>query len=248
MNRTCASCVASCIAFLAPLVLEVRADPIQMTVTGNAGLGPVNYSQILPVDTVEDGYASYPGTLGSKTVGPEPTGSINVPISLTIGLTDTAAPGAQGLTLSLSGSLTGQFLPSNSPVNPSADPGVEGSGTISEITISGLDPATHQVVSATTYGPNGVLGADVLAQFAAISSIPQPLLAMLTTPSQYNVIPDMGGGIMGDYYEQMVINPLSTVTPIPTPEPTPFALLGLATVSYLVKRAQAARKASIPRS
>ena len=110
MYRSFASRLSFCIALLVPLGLEVRADAIRMTVTGNAGFGAVNYSQVLTSDALADGYTSPPGTLGSSHVGASPDGPIDAPISLTIGLSDTAAPGSQGLTLSLSGSLTGQFV------------------------------------------------------------------------------------------------------------------------------------------
>jgi hypothetical protein len=244
MYRSCASRLSFCIALLTPLGLEARADPIQMTVTGNAGFGPVNYTQVLADDTLGGGYYSPPGALGSKMVGPAPTGPINAGISLTIGLTDTASPGSQSLTLSLGGSLTGQFIPWDAPGNPSGEPGVVGSGTIDTITINGLNPATNLVVSATTQGPNGMLSAVALAQFASISGLPQSLLATLTTPGQYQIMPNMGDGIEGDYYGSMSITSLS---PVPAPEPTPLALLGLATVAYLVRRARASWRDSIPR-
>ncbi len=241
MYRSCASCFSFCIALLVPLGLEVRADPIRMTISGNAGFGPVNYSQVLPDDTVDVGYSNPPGgTLGSRIVGPLPAGPINAPISLTIGLTDTALAGSQGLTLSLTGSLTGQFVPADAPGSGTGDPGVIGSGTINTITINGLDPATNQVVSATIQGPNGMLSAVALAQFSSISGIPQSLLALLTTPGQYQILPDMGGGVEGVYYGILWVPPLSPGAPVPAPEPTPLALLGLATVAYLAKRARAA--------
>ena len=157
MYRSFASRLSFCIALLVPLGLEVRADAIRMTVTGNAGFGAVNYSQVLTSDALADGYTSPPGTLGSSHVGASPDGPINAPISLTIGLTDTTAPGSQGLTLSLTGSLAGQFVSGVAPGNTSGDPYVVGRGTINAITISGLDPTTNQVVSATIQGPNGML-------------------------------------------------------------------------------------------
>jgi hypothetical protein len=244
MSRTCASRLAFCIAFLAPLGVEVRADPIQMTVTGWSGIGTVNYSQVLPAGTVDTGYSSGQSpVMGSRTVGAGPTGPINAPISLTIGLADTALPGSQGLTLSLTGALTGQFVPWDAPGNFSGDPSVNGSGTISTIAISGLDPATNQIVSATIDGPNGTLSASALAQFASISGIPESQLAMMTTPSQYSIMPMMGGGIQGIYYGVLEIAPLSS--PVPAPEPAPLAVLGLASVAYLVRRARAGRKDSL---
>jgi hypothetical protein len=60
-------------------------------------------------------------------------------------------------------------------------------------------------------------------------------------------MPDVGGGFEGIYSEFMWITPLSPGAPVPAPEPTPLALLGLATVAYVVKRARAAWKDSIPR-
>ena len=247
MYRSRASRLSFFIALLALLGLEVRADPIKITVTGNAGFGTVNYSQVLSDDTLDGGYSSPPGTLGSSIVGPSPSGPINAPISLTIGLADTASPGSQGLTLSLAGSLTGQFISSNAPGNASGDPYVVGSGTINAITINGLDPASNQVVSATTQGPDGMLSAAALAQFASISGIPQSLLAMLTMPGQYHIMPDLGGGTNGVYSGDMWITPVSSVAAVPAPEPTPFALLGLVTVAHLVRRARGAWKSSIPR-
>ena len=244
MYRSCASCVSVCIALLVTLGLEVRADAIRMTVTGDAGFGAVNYSQVLTDDTIASGYASPPGTLGSRDLGPLPNGPINAPISLTIGLTDTATPGSQGLTLSLTGSLSGQFIPASAP-GSGGDPGVAGSGTINAITINGLDPTTNQVVSATIQGPNGMLSAAALGQFASISGIPQSLLALLTTPGQYQILPNMGGGVQGVYYGMMWIPPLSPGAPVPAPEPTPLALLGMATVAYLFRRTRAAWKDSM---
>lgn len=235
MYRTFALRLAVCIAFLAPLGLEARADPIRMTVTGNAGFGSVNFSDELADDILASGYASPPGTLGSRTVGPSPSGPIDSPISLTIGLTDTAASGSQGLTLSLSGSLTGQFVPGGSPGGVGG-PQVIGNGTINAITINGLDPATNQPVSATIQGPNAMLDAVALERFASLGSIPQPLLAMLTTPSQYRITPYIGGGVNGIYHGSM------TITPLPVPEPAPVVLLGLTTVAYLARRVRAARK------
>ena len=161
MYRSRASRLSFCIALVALVGLEVRADPIRMTVTGNAGFGTVNYSQVVTDASLEGGYSSFPPTLGSRIVGPSPTGPINAPIALTISLADTASPGSQGLTLSLAGSLTGQFVPWNAPGN-SGDPQVVGSGTIDAITINGLDPATNRVVSATTQGPDGMLNAVAL--------------------------------------------------------------------------------------
>jgi hypothetical protein len=216
-----------------------------MTVTGNAGIGPVDFSAVLADGTLDGGYVTPSGTLGTKTVGPDPTGPIDSPISLTISLTDTAAPGSNGLTLKLSGSLTGQFLPYNAPNSPNfGDPSVMGRGTINAITVSGNDPATNQVVSVTTQAPNGMLSAAALAQFASIGSIPQPLLATLTTPGRYRFMPTMGGGVNGIYSELLWITPLSQVAAVPAPEPAPFALLGFASVAYLVRRARAARQGS----
>ncbi len=111
MYRILGSGLGFCIVFAAALGLEVRADAIQMTMTGNAGFGPVNYTQVLSNSVLETGFSDL--TLGSRTVGAIPSGSIDAPISLTIGLSDLDAPGSQGLTLSLSGTLTGQFIPYN---------------------------------------------------------------------------------------------------------------------------------------
>jgi hypothetical protein len=93
-------------------------------------------------------------------------------------------------------------------------------------------------VSATVQGPNGTLDAAALAQFASIGNIPQSLLAPLTTPGQYQVDGDMGGGVDGDYYESLWIRPTSAVAPVPAPEPAPLEILGLATVAYLLRRAR----------
>ncbi len=152
------------------------ADPIQLTVTGNAGFGPVNYSQVLTDETLAGGYSGPPGTLGSSVVGNFASGPISAPISLTIGLTDTASPGSHGLTLSLAGSLTGQFIPENSPNNFAGDPYVTGKGTINTITINGLDPATNQVMSATTQGPSGMLSAAALANLLPSATSRSPCL------------------------------------------------------------------------
>jgi hypothetical protein len=67
---------------------------------------------------------------------------------------------------------------------------------------------------------------------------------MLTTPGQYQIIPGMGGGTAGVYYGFMWIAPVSPVAAVPAPEPTPFALLGLVTFAYLLRRARAAWKQS----
>jgi hypothetical protein len=74
MYRACASRVFLCIAFLAPLGLEVRADPIRMTLTGSAGFGPVDYSRVLTDDTLAAGDYIGPGVLGSKSLGRIPRG------------------------------------------------------------------------------------------------------------------------------------------------------------------------------
>jgi hypothetical protein len=243
MYRRLASRLAFCIALLAPLGLEARADPIQMTLTGSAGYGPVNVSQVLTDATLAAGDYIGPGALGSEGLGPNPTGTLDVPVSLTMALTNPAAPGSQGLTLSLSGSLTGFFIPASLR---GGDPSVAAGGTIDSITVSGRDPATNQVISATVQGPNGTLDAAALAQFASIGNIPQSLLAPLATPGQYQVDGDMLGGVAGIYDESLWIRPTSAGAPIPAPEPAPLAILGLASVAYLVGRAQAARKDSIP--
>ena len=150
-------CIMPLVLHRSPCTARSRGapDPIQLTVTGNAGFGPVNYSQVLTDETLAGGYSGPPGTLGSSVVGNFASGPINAPISLTIGLTDTASPGSQGLTLSLVGSLTGQFIPENAPNNFAGDPYVTGKGTINTITINGLDPATNQVMSAAIRGPAG---------------------------------------------------------------------------------------------
>ena len=90
-----------------------------------------------------------------------------------------------------------------------------------------------------------MLSATALGQFASNSGIPQSLLALLTTPGQYQILPNMGGGIEGVYYGIMWVPPFSPAAPVPAPEPTPFALLGLATVAYLFRRTRAAWKGSI---
>ena len=238
MSRTTASGLALCIAFLAPLGLEARADPIQMTATGDAGFGPVNFSHVVTASDFNSGYDVF---LGSRIVGPSPSGSFDTPISLNIRLTDAAAPGSQGLTLSLSGSLTGQFFPWDKNYG---DPGVAGIGTITAITVSGRDPTTKQVVSATIQGPNGMLSSAALARFSSIGSIPQPLFALLAKPGEYSIQPSMGGGVEGLYYATMWIAPPSPGDPVPAPEPTPLALLGLAAGLYLARRAPLARKAA----
>jgi hypothetical protein len=73
------------------------------------------------------------------------------------------------------------------------------------------DTATGQLLSATVQGPNGTLSSAALAQFASISSIPQSLLSMFTTPSLYHVDPFMGGGTQGIYYGELAISPPSPV-------------------------------------
>ena len=70
---------------------------------------------------------------------------------------------------------------------------------------------------------------------------------MLTAPGQYHIMPDLGGLTNGVYFGVMWIDPLSPVAAVPIPEPTPFAVLGLATVAYLVRRARRAWKDSTPR-
>ena len=239
MCRTLGSGLGFFIAFAAALGLEVRADAIQMTVTGNAGFGSVNYTEVLSNSILDTGYAE--PTLGSRTVGPFAAGSIDAPISLTIGLSDLNAPASQSLTLSLSGSLTGQFIPYN--LN-NGDPTVMGSGRINTITISGQDTATGQLLSTTVQGPNGTLSSAALAQLASISSIPQSLLSMFTTPSLYHVDPFMGGGTQGIYYGELAISPPSPVAEVPAPEPAPIAILGFATIAYLFKRVRSASKGS----
>ena len=97
MYRILGSGLGFCIVFAAALGLEVRADAIQMTMTGNAGFGPVNYTQVLSNSVLETGFSDL--TLGSRTVGAIPSGSIDAPISLTIGLSDLdhRAPGSDAI-------------------------------------------------------------------------------------------------------------------------------------------------------
>lgn len=244
-----------CFAFLALLGLEARADPIEMTFTGDSGISrQVDYTDVLPDGTLgapDRPWGTYPPGMG--TVG-APTGfnqSINSPIALALKLKDTAAPDSQGLTLSLSGRLIGsQYTIHDGFGNPR--PGVEGKGTINSITVTGLDPATNQTVSSTIEGPNGTLGAAELARFASIGHIPEPLLATLTTPSQYSSNLLMYGAAppySTDFYiEELEITPLTTAPPISAPEPTPLAVLGLAALACLLKRARAARIRSTSQS
>jgi hypothetical protein len=230
MCRTLGIVLGLCAFCAAPLGREVQADAIQVTFAGNAGLGSVNFTEDLSSTALETGFQAL---LGQRTVGPFAEGSINTPVSLTIGLSDLDAPGSATLTVSASGALTGNFMPYN--LN-NGDPTVEGSGTINTITISGQNSATNQLLSATIQGPNGTPSSAILAQFASISGIPQSLLSMFTTPSQYLIVPDVGGGTEGFYSVSLGIRP--PVEAVAAPEPAPIAVLGCAVIAYLFKRAR----------
>src|SRR4051812_11853567 len=94
-----------CMACLALPGLKANADPIRMTLTGNAGGGGVNISWDLPSGTLGNGGSFGQWMLGS--LNPFlPTGTYSSGVTLSIALNKLSASGSpdpQGATIAISG-------------------------------------------------------------------------------------------------------------------------------------------------